>query len=303
MEHQTRRQQAENRRDAIAGAGDVVRQPAQHFHAPGSRAISSSASRSAAASASASAGSIRPPGKLTWPACWFRCALRLVSSTPGSAPQHDRHQHGGRHRRLVQQRRRIVAVGDRHAGGRRCGRSPISRARSSADVIPAASALIGAITSSPGGSSPSGKNLPQLQTPSIAPAADPFRHRQRHQFVVDRATDARLDRPAAVAVAHLDIGRRLAGQDIVRDADRMIGAGGDRSDRRWCGRTALVRPSPPQSSSTATKGASSTSMRPRSAGVSSQNAPSASRFSTLANRQTSSFRWIGCRDTARCRRG
>ena len=40
-------------------------------------------------------------------------------------------------------------------------------------------------------------------------------------------------------------------------------------------------------------GESSTSMRPRSAGVSSQNEPSASRFSTPENRQTISLRLIG----------
>ncbi len=67
-----------------------------------------------------------------------------------------------------------------------------------------------------------------------------------------------------------------------------------RPDRRWCERTVPARrPSPVQSNSTATKGASSTSIRPRSAGVSSQNEPSASRFSTLANRQTNSLRPIG----------
>ena len=60
-----------------------------------------------------------------------------------------------------------------------------------------------------------------------------------------------------------------------------------RNDKIWW------RPSPVQSSSTATKGASSTSMRPRSAGVCSHQLPSSSRRSTLAKRQTSSLRLIG----------
>ena len=52
-------------------------------------------------------------------------------------------------------------------------------------------------------------------------------------------------------------------------------------------------PDPAPNISTATKGASSTWMRPISAGVTSQYAPFLSRVSTEENRQTSSLRPMG----------
>ena len=64
------------------------------------------------------------------------------------------------------------------------------------------------------------------------------------------------------------------------------------------------RPSPVQSSSTATNGASSTSMRPRSAGVCSQQA-AVLLAPQHAGEQADQFLAVdrACRDTARCRRG
>src|SRR6185437_9612303 len=49
----------------------------------------------------------------------------------------------------------------------------------------------------------------------------------RHQFVVYGAADPRLDAEGAGAATDQKIGRRLAGQQIVSDADRMIRPGGD----------------------------------------------------------------------------
>ena len=139
-----------------------------------------------------------------------------------------------------------------------------------------------------------GKELAAAPDAQHALAADPFMNRQGDQFVIGGAVDPRLDAEVLRrAGADQDVGRWLTGE---QSCDTRIGCSGPavttssilvRKDSTCC------RPSPVQSSSTATNGASSTSIRPRSAGVCSHQLPSSSRRSTLENRQTSSFRLIG----------
>ena len=137
-----------------------------------------------------------------------------------------------------------------------------------------------------------GKKTPSLQTPSTSRAVQHLGLAQRHQFIEDGTVDLGLQpRP------HRHVGPRLAGLRAEMDADRVLGIGGHQLVQVGAEGQALPRRPSPQSqsfhhSSTATKGASSTSIRPRSTGVSSQKEPSGSRRSTLANRQTSSFRPI-----------
>ena len=65
---QPRRHQGDDRGDAEAGAGHVVRQPAEQLRQAGDRARSPPPPPAAPRPPGVSPGSIRPPGKLTWPA-------------------------------------------------------------------------------------------------------------------------------------------------------------------------------------------------------------------------------------------
>jgi hypothetical protein len=87
------RDHPDNRGDDIAGDGAIVVESSRRLHERGSRSSSSWASRRAAAPGS-SPGSIRPPGKATWPAWVRKCS-----------------PHGKDHPRLV-------AVGERDEDGR-----------------------------------------------------------------------------------------------------------------------------------------------------------------------------------------
>ena len=209
--------------------------------------------------------------------------------------QHDRHQHGGGHRRFFQQPNDLLAIDDfattRDRGEPRREVSSWFKSRLRRLLVRAWN--------------PGWRR--QLAGTTKRPASVLCRHarqhRERHQF--GNKDCARLTRASieilAVAFAHPACRASAHRSRIVRDTDRMISRGDDligigmRNDRICC------LPSPPQSSSTAMNGASSTSMRPRSAGVRSHHAPSASRRNTEENKQTSSFRgiWRPARDTAR----
>ena len=136
--------EADDRRHLEAGARDVGVEPADQLDAARGSPTSSSASRSAAASASASPGSMRPPGKLIWPA-WSLQMVGAPRQQHGQAlrPLDQRHQH----------RRRASADGSGSRSGLRSwsprapgpaapgGRPGAARRRS----IPASAAVSGLV--------------------------------------------------------------------------------------------------------------------------------------------------------------
>ena len=207
-----------------------------------------------------------------------------------------RHQHGGRAPAAVgqpaQHRRQpaaaAMAAQRRVAGARRSRGKPRAQPRSACLGVAAVD------QSSPRGISPSEKNQPRLHTPSIAARRPLLRLGQRHQFVIDGAVDARLDRQPPGAAPHQHVGRRLAGQQVVGHADRMLRPGGDDLVHIGAEGQHLVAPA-----------ARSSPVRPRGMarppprcgrarpGFPARSCRRSSRRSTLANRQTSSFRSIG----------
>ena len=162
LERQVGRDDAEHRRDDVAGDGAIGLDRADSSTSAGSSRISSCASRSAAATAS-SPGSMRPPGKAIWPAWVRRCSRRTVRITPGSA-------------------RSVMAIStaaSMSASARSSGRSPSSGgSRGGRGKRRRGAGRQGVI----GGSS--GKKAPPLHTPGVIAA---FGKRELGELVIDRA--------------------------------------------------------------------------------------------------------------------
>jgi len=116
-------------------------------------------------------------------------------------------------------------------------------------------------SSYPGGRSPGRKHTIAPKRPALY-GHGAGRVRPAHKLVIRRTADPCLDWIIAFAITDMKIGRRLAAKQIMRNPDRMLGSGGDALVGIDAKAQGLLRPMAVQSISTATKGASSTSIIP-----------------------------------------
>ena len=137
----------------------------------------------------------------------------------GRAGEDDRHQHGRSDQRGRIGRRRSRGGQPGEPGPQARLVHAISLRRCRGGQLPASLAR--------------GRQLAERKNSAAAPdaerpaAADPAGLGQGSQLVIDGAADPRLDPRPLAARPHQQIGRRMAGQEIVRDPDRVLGIGRD----------------------------------------------------------------------------